>query len=424
MTIDNALAYIHSVAWQGSRPGLSRTRELLKKMGEPQKKLRFIHVAGTNGKGSTCAMLESILRHAGLRTGLYTSPYINRFHERMQVNSIPISDEMLCSITEYVQPLADAMQDTPTEFELVTAIAMEFFARSGSDIVLLECGMGGELDSTNVIDTPECAVLCTIGLDHMEFLGNTLAEIAKTKAGIFKPGGLCVTYPAAAEVEEIYLEITAQRKLHRICADFSRLHPGSHDLTGQSFIFDGFGELYLSLLGKNQLYNAAMALTVVEALRQKGWNIPLDAVQQGLSKVQWPGRFEVLQRRPDVLADGGHNPQCMEALCESLRTYLPGRRIIAVVGVMADKDYAQMFLPVLPYIAYFVTVTPPNPRALDAQALAKVLQSLGAQAVSADSVAAGMEKALSMCGTDDVVLAFGSLYMLGQIRQYILEDKG
>ena len=178
MTLDQALSYIHSVTWRGSVPGLSRTRELLSKMGDPQNRLKFIHVAGTNGKGSTCAMLSSILQKAGYKTGLYTSPYINRFHERMQVNGEPISDDELCRITEFVRPLADAMEDVPTEFELVTCIGFEFFARRQCEIVVLECGMGGEFDSTNVIEVPECAVLCTIGMDHMQYLGHTHAEIA------------------------------------------------------------------------------------------------------------------------------------------------------------------------------------------------------------------------------------------------------
>lgn len=422
MNLDAALSYIHSVAWQGSKPGLSRTRELLRQMGDPQKKLRFVHVAGTNGKGSTCAMLESILRHAGYRTGLYTSPYISRFHERMQVDGDPISDEMLCTVTEFVQPFADAMQDSPTEFELVTAIAMEFFARSNCDIVLLECGMGGELDSTNVIDTPECAVMCTVGLDHTEFLGSTLPAIARTKAGIFKQGGLCVTYPADTEVEAVYREAAQQRQLNWRRADFSRLHPMGHDLRGQSFTFDGFGALQLSLLGKNQLENAAMVLTVVEALREKGWKIPDSAVSTGLSRVRWPGRFELLQRSPDVIADGGHNPQCMNALCENIRAYLPGRRIIAVVGVLADKEYEEMFRPILPYVEKFITVTPPNPRALHAIDLAETLVRLGAEAVAAECVKDGLELALLMIGKEDAVLVFGSLYMLGDVRRCILGE--
>lgn len=174
MNLNEALTYIHSNAWRGSVPGLSRTFELLRRMGNPQKKLRFIHIAGTNGKGSTAAMLESIFRAAGYRTGLYTSPYITRFHERMQVNGLPISDDELCAITACIQPFADSMEDVPTEFELITCIAMEYFARSGCEIVVLEAGMGGALDSTNVIDCPECAVICTIGLDHTEYLGRTI----------------------------------------------------------------------------------------------------------------------------------------------------------------------------------------------------------------------------------------------------------
>lgn len=424
MTIQQALDYIHSVNWRGSIPGLSRTQELLARMGNPEKRLRFVHVAGTNGKGSTCAMLERILREAGFRTGLYTSPYITCFNERMQVCGEPISDEMLCRITEFVRPFADAMEDIPTEFELVSAIGFEYFARMNCDIVILECGMGGELDSTNVIPTPECAVICTIGLDHTQFLGSTVTEIARTKAGIFKPGGCCVTYPTFPEVETLYDEIARSRALRMTRADFGRIHPVSHDLTGQEFVFDGFGALHLSLLGENQLHNCALALTVVEVLREKGWRISDTAVAEGLRLVQWPGRFEVLRRDPDVIADGGHNPQCLQALRDNLQLYLPGRDLVALVGVLADKDYAEMFRPLVPYVRCFVAVAPPNPRALSAQALARTLQSLGAAAICADSIAGGVEKAMSLVAPGGALVCFGSLYMLGQIRAEILEDTG
>ncbi len=422
MTLDKALEYIHSVNWRGSVPGLSRTRELLKKMGNPQKKLRFVHVAGTNGKGSTCAMLAAILQKAGYRTGLYTSPYINRFHERMQVNAEPISDEELCDITEFVRPFADGMSDVPTEFELVTCIGFEFFARQACDIVVLECGMGGEFDSTNVIDVPECAVLCTIGMDHMQYLGNTHEAIALTKAGIFKHGGTCVTYPGLPEVEDVYRRIALERSLAWTRADFGRLHPISHDLHGQVFDFDGFGTLQLSLLGRNQLCNAAMVLHIVEALRRKDWTIPDTAVRDGLAAVSWPGRFELLRTSPDVIADGGHNVQCMLSLQENILDYLPGREIIAVTGVMADKEYEKMYFPVMPMIRRFITVEPPNPRALSAPELARALRKMGAEAQSAESVEAGIRTALSLAKPDDCVLAFGSLYMLGQVRACIQND--
>ena len=201
MTVQEALTYIHSVCWKGSVPGLERTRELLERMGNPEKSLRFVHIAGTNGKGSTAAMTASILRQAGYKTGLYTSPYILRFHERMQVDGVEISDEELADVTEFVRPHAEAMADHPTEFELVSCIAFEYFKRKCCDIVVLEVGMGGELDSTNVIDTPEVAVITNIGLDHTEYLGDTLEKVASAKAGIIKKGGTAVLYRSTPSVE-------------------------------------------------------------------------------------------------------------------------------------------------------------------------------------------------------------------------------
>ena len=223
MTAAEAIEYIHSVYWKGSIPGLSRTFELLEKMGDPQKQLKFVHIAGTNGKGSTAAMTASILRKAGYRTGLYTSPYIYTFHERMQVDGEMISDEELVAITRFVKPLADSMVESPTEFELVSCIAFEFFKRRGCDIVVLEVGMGGALDSTNVIPTPEVAVITNIGLDHTDFLGSTLEEIAQTKAGIIKEGGHAVLYPSDPAVVQVVEEICAQRNVELKTADFSSI---------------------------------------------------------------------------------------------------------------------------------------------------------------------------------------------------------
>ena len=204
MTVNEAIAYIHSVFWKGSIPGLGRTQELLRRIGNPEKKLKFIHIAGTNGKGSTAAMTASILRKAGYRTGLYTSPYIYRFHERMQIDGEQISDEDLVEITEFVKPHADAMAESPTEFELVSCIAFEYFARKNCDIVVLEVGMGGALDSTNVIPVPEVAVITNIGLDHTDYLGDTVEKIAETKAGIFKEGGHAVVYRGIPSVEQVF----------------------------------------------------------------------------------------------------------------------------------------------------------------------------------------------------------------------------
>ena len=220
MNVTEAIEYIHSVCWKGSIPGLGRTQTLLAKMGNPEKKLKFVHIAGTNGKGSTAAMTASILRKAGYRTGLYTSPFIYRFHERMQVDGVEISDEDLAAVTEYVKPLAQSMEESPTEFELVCCIAFEYFYRQNCDIVVLEVGMGGALDSTNVIEVPEVAVITNIGLDHTEVLGDTVEKIAETKAGIFKENGRAAVYRSTPSVEKVFEDICAERNVSLKKADF------------------------------------------------------------------------------------------------------------------------------------------------------------------------------------------------------------
>ena len=421
MNVSEALSYIHSVCWKGSIPGLSRTRELLAKMGNPEKKLRFVHIAGTNGKGSTAAMLAAILRQAGYVTGLYTSPYIIKFHERMQVNGEMISDEELCAITEYIRPLAESMTESPTEFELVTCIAMEYFVRRGCQIVVMEVGMGGELDSTNVIAAPEASIICNIGLDHTEVLGDTLEKIASAKAGIIKPGCPAVIYRAAPSVEAVFEEKcrAVGSELHKADFDAIRLH--THDLTGQVFDFGRFQALHLPLLGEHQLKNAAVVLTTADVLKARGWAITDENIRQGLATVRWPGRFELLRKDPLFIVDGGHNPQCIEALVQNIRQYLAGRPLTVLTGVLADKDYHCMYADVArQFAARFVTVTPPNPRALDAQALAEYLRQFGKPVTACDSVDAGVREAIRQAGPDGVVLAYGSLYMVGDIEAAVL----
>lgn len=416
MTVQEALTYIHSYFWKGSIPGLSRTQALLNLLGNPEKKLRFIHVAGTNGKGSTAAMLASILRCAGYRTGLYTSPYINRFHERMQVDGAEISDGDLCEITAYVKPFAESIEDHPTEFELVSCIAFEYFARKGCDIVVLEVGMGGELDSTNVIDPPEAAVITNIGLDHTEELGDTLEKIAATKAGIIKPGCQTVIYRAAPSVEAVF-EARCEAvgaTLHK--ADFDSIALRSHGLEGQTFDTAAYKGLELPLLGAHQLHNAAVVLQTIEALKEKGWRITEQNIRDGLKTVHWPGRFEVLGHKPLFLVDGGHNPQCIEALTANIRDYLAGRPLTVLTGVMADKDYNCMYPSVAPFAGRFITVTPDNPRALSAEDLKTYLSQFGKPVTACETVGDGVAEAIRQAGPDGVVLAYGSLYMVGDIR--------
>lgn len=288
MTINEALDYIHAVDWRRSSLGLSRIDELLAQMGHPERTMKFVHVTGTNGKGSTCAILASVLRAAGYRTGLYTSPYIFRFNERMQIDGAPISDAELCAVTEEVRPLADGMADHPTEFEMVTAIAFSWFASRKCDIVVCEVGMGGELDATNVIPAPETAVLCNIGLDHTAYLGDTAEKIAATKSGIIKAGCDAVLYPCAPSVREVVADRCRRCGVTLHPVDMDALVPVGHSLEGQEFSFGSLSGLHLPLLGRMQLRNAAAALTTVEVLRRRGWAIGEDAVRQGLAQVRWP----------------------------------------------------------------------------------------------------------------------------------------
>lgn len=419
MTVQEALVYIHSVCWKGSIPGLSRTQELLARIGNPEKKLKFVHVAGTNGKGSTAAMLASVLRRAGYRTGLYTSPYIFRFNERMQVDGREIDDAELAEITEWIRPRAEAMADHPTEFELVSCIAFTYFLRHKCDIVVLEVGMGGELDSTNVIETPEAAVICNIGLDHMEVLGDTLEKIAAAKAGIIKAGGTAIIYRGAPSVEAVFAEKCRAVGATLVRADFDSLRPVAHSLDGQIFDAAGFSALHLPLLGEHQMRNAAVVLATLDVLRGRGWKISDANIRDGFAEVSWPGRFEVLRHEPLFVVDGGHNPQCIEALVQNIREYLGGRSLTVLTGVLADKDYGCMYSGVAPFAKEFLTVTPDSPRALSAAGLKAYLEQFGKPVTACGSIKDGALEAIRRAGPDGAVLAYGSLYMVGAIRETV-----
>ena len=416
MTYEEALSYIHSICWKGSKLGLDRTRELLGKLDDPQKELKFIHIAGTNGKGSTAAMLSSILEEAGYRVGLYTSPFINRFNERMQVNHQPIPDEELAALTEYVRPYADAMADSPTEFELITALAMVWFARQKCDIVVLEVGMGGELDSTNIIDVPEAAVIAAMGLDHVKELGPTMADIARAKAGIIKEGGRVVSYGGNPEADEVIAAVCRARNASLCQPDFSAIVPGDFGLEGQTFSYKGWRGLRIPLVGAYQMNNAAVVLETVEVLRQRGWSVSDEAVRQGLADTRWPARFEVLRRDPVFIVDGGHNPHGIRATAESLSRLFPGRKITFVTGVMADKDVEHILGLIVPLAEQFFTVRPDNPRAMDAGELAARIEAMGAKATACASVRDGVDRAIQAEGPHGVACALGSLYMSGEVR--------
>lgn len=415
MSEKDAIDYIENYTWSSTRFGLERTRELLKALGNPQKELKFVHVTGSNGKGSTCAMVDSILRQAGYRTGLYTSPYIQIFRERIRVDGEDIPAADLASITERVRIIAEKMADHPSQFELVTAIAMEYFRQEKCDIVVLEVGMGGALDATNAIDVPEVAVITNIGLEHTEYLGDTLEKIATVKSGIIKPGCSAVCYDGAPEVTAVVKAVCEEKNVPLTCVDFGELEPMTETLEGQTFRWQG-KEYAFTLLGRHQLYNAAVALSTVDALRARGWQISAENVRAGLRLTRWPARLEVLRHDPLCILDGGHNPQCAQALTASLDELLPGRKVTFLMGILADKDYSQVVDMILPYAREFFTLTPDNPRALSAEDLARELRSRGAQATACAQVEEGVTAAMEAAGENGVVVIFGSLYLAGAVR--------
>ncbi len=418
MTYQEALSFIHSNFWQGSKPGLERTRELLSRMGDPQDRLKFIHVAGTNGKGSFCAMLSSILSQAGLRVGCYTSPYILRFNERMRINGQDIPDDTLASLAEFIRPFAEAMEDKPTEFELITALAMEYFAREFCDVVVLECGMGGRLDSTNVISTPVLSVITGISKDHTAFLGNTVAAIAAEKAGIIKEGVpvlFCSQDPEALAV----IEQTAQAKnapLFSVSREGLLLH--RCDKEGSLFSWGGFERLFVPLAGTYQPQNAQNVLEAVKLLRRAGFSISDEAVKTGLSQVVWPARYQRISSDPEIFFDGGHNPEGVDAAVSATKHCFPKEKLILVTGVMADKDVSYMAARMAEVAREVFCLTPDNPRALPAKEYAKVFASLGLPAHACSSPAEALWQAAKKAKADNcAVLCLGSLYMYGQLLQ-------
>jgi dihydrofolate synthase/folylpolyglutamate synthase len=415
MDIQEALAYIDGTQWFGSKPGLSRTEALLDKLGRPQDGLKFVHIAGTNGKGSCAAMLASILKTAGYRTGLYTSPYLFRFHERMQVNGRPVGDEALAELVTRIRPLAEAMEDHPTEFEIITAAALRWFADEGCDIVVLEVGLGGRLDATNVIAAPEAAVLMNIGLDHTAVLGGTLEQIAAEKAGILKPGCEAAVYQQRESVLEVFRQRAALVGAGVRVADFSQLVPEFDSLEGQTFTYRG-QPYALSLLGGHQLRNAAVVLETVEILRRRGWRLSPEDVEHGLYAAVWPARFELVSQEPPFIVDGGHNPQCAESVRDNLLHYFPDKRRVLLVGVLADKDYPALFEILNGVADEWVCVTPDSDRALPAAELGAFLERFGKPVTVCGSIPEGVETAREKAGEDGMACAVGSLYMAGAVR--------
>ena len=354
---------------------------------------------------------EAIAAHKICGDGVFTK----RCNERMQINGRQIEDDALAEIVSRVKPIAAAMADLPTEFELMTAAALLWYAQEACDVVVLEVGLGGRFDATNIIYAPEAAVIMNIGLDHTAVLGDTLEQIAFEKAGIIKPGTDAVLFEQGEEATGVIRSRCEELGVPLHIADFSQLVSEFDSLYGQSFTYRGL-PYALPLLGAHQLKNAAVVLELVEVLREKGWKLEQGDVEHGLYAVSWPGRFELLSDEPYFVVDGGHNPQCAETVRDNLLHYFPDKRRILLLGVLRDKDYPGLTAILDKAADEYVCITPASARALPAEELAEHLKRYGKPVTVCGSIRDGVTEALNRSDEDSVVCAVGSLYSVGEIR--------
>lgn len=424
MNYEQALEYIHGTLKFGIKLGLDNIRELLKLMDNPHQKLKYVHVAGTNGKGSTVAFISSILEESGYKVGVYTSPYIERFTERIRINGDEISKKDLARITLYVKEKVEMMVSKggnhPTEFEIVTAIAFQYFYEMCCDIVVLEVGLGGRFDSTNVIENPLVSVITTISYDHMAQLGDTLSKIAFEKAGIIKNGTDVVLYPQVAQADRVFEDVCKEREaqLHRL--SFDAINIKNFSIEGQEFDYGEFKSLEIRLLGEHQVKNAVVALEAVRILSQKGYSTCENSIRKGLLQAKWPGRLEVLKIEPIFLIDGAHNPEGVQTLFRFLKTYFPQKKIVFIIGILKDKDYKAMVEECASLAEYIIAVTPNSERALPAGELAQSLEYYCKNVLISDTIVNAVEKSLEITPKDGLICAFGSLYYVGEVRSTLL----
>ena len=419
MDWNEAIALLHGANWKHTKIGLERMRDFMHALGDPQENLHYVHIAGTNGKGSACVMTQSILTAAGFRTGLYISPHLDQFNERISIDGETISDADLRRLAARVRAAAETLGEEPTDFEMITAMAFCWFEEQHCDLVVLEVGMGGRLDATNVISHPEVCAIMHIGLDHTEFLGDTVEKVAAEKAGILKPGADCVLYHQLPGVMDVvqnrFADVNPDAAAHADSAmaaagsafsadtadsfctsgaagttdgafDMAHLnHAGAstksaaarlvttdpttftaraRTIDGQVFDYRARRHLRIQLLGNYQMENAMAVLDIIDCLIRRGWGITENAIRAGLAQATWPGRFEVLSREPLLIVDGAHNPNGVEALVDTIRAYFPDQKINFVMGVMKDKDYHTMLRLIAPYATRFITELPDAHRAL------------------------------------------------------------
>ncbi|WP_420540398.1 bifunctional folylpolyglutamate synthase/dihydrofolate synthase (plasmid) [Paenibacillus polymyxa] len=428
MNYNNALIYLEGLGNFGIKPGLQRMHNLLQEMGDPHKKLRYIHVTGTNGKGSTIAFINSILTEAGYRVGVYTSPHLNTWNERIKLNNNYITDEEFARLVFFVKDAVDKMiekgYEHPTVFEIITAIAFQFFSENCCDIVLLEVGLGGEFDATNVIDAAEVSIITKISMDHSEYLGRTIEDIARTKSGILKKGTTLVLYPQDGHSENIIIEKATKNQCKVIIPDFSQIKINKMSIKGTSYRYSCYEEFNISLLGEHQIFNSIVALHACIALDQQGiFRINLNHIKQGLMKAHWSGRIEVLNDKPYIIMDGAHNEDGVFSLVKALKAYFPNKNINFIFGVLKDKDYLKMTQYILPIAKFVSTVSPLSDRSLSAAMLADIIHKQNFDNVkNFENLKEALHWNLSQSEEDAIICIMGSLYVVGEAKQ--LYQKG
>ena len=422
-----AMAFLEEASGYGIVPGLDSIRELCRRLGDPQKELKFVHVAGTNGKGSVCAYIASVLRVAGYRVGMYVSPAVFSYRETIRVDGRNITLKAFCQGVERIRDICGRMVEEglphPTRFEIETALGFLYFRERQCQIVVLETGMGGLTDSTNIVENTLVAVITPVGRDHMKFLGNTLAEIAAQKAGIIKRGSRVVSMCGEEEAEKVVADKADDLGCLYTSATPEEIKNIHYGINKQRFDYKSRKKLEITLAGRHQPENAALALDAIDALAAEGIPVSEKAVRQGFAETKWPGRFTVIGKNPCFVVDGAHNEAAAKRLSESIEFYFTNKRIIYIIGVLKDKEYEKVIGLTVPYAEHVITVTPPgNPRALPAYELAKAVALVHPQVTAVDSLEEAVEMSTLLAGKEDVVIAFGSLSYLGRLAEIV--EKG
>jgi dihydrofolate synthase / folylpolyglutamate synthase len=420
---NEAISYIENTDKFGINLGLQRVQRLCELMGNPEKDLKIIHVGGTNGKGSTTTFISEILMAEGHKVGIYTSPYIERFTERIKINHREIAEDEVARLVNESRPLIDRLVEEglehPTEFEIITACAFKYFKEQKVDFVVLEVGLGGRFDATNII-TPLLSVITTISYDHTNILGDTLEKIAFEKAGIIKTDVPLVLYPQDKEALDVILRVAEEKDSRVHFVEDMKYDIISDTVEGIEFNVHGGAEyrgLKIRMLGEHQVRNALTALTAIQALEGIGDS----SVKDGLLKATWPGRFELIKKKPYIVLDGGHNLQGIEVLVKSVKRYFAGKKINVVTGMLGDKDYVNMMKGLCEIASSFITVEPNSPRALSSEELKHVAEELGKKAQAAKDIEEAVEMGISITGEEDVLIFCGSLYMIGSVRSILLK---